>query len=82
MLYCIVKFAKFNIGETAKTVFLITVYSAAMSAVVIALRAFISWIIPGQFYIESLIIVFICASAGGFLSFIRTNEWTYLAYSW
>ncbi|UNP83333.1 putative polysaccharide biosynthesis protein [Bacillus mycoides] len=75
MLYCIVKFAKFKIGETAKTVFLITIYSAAMSAVVIVLRAFISWIIPGQSYVESLIIVFICASAGGlvYLLFVLTS---------
>lgn len=75
MLYCIVKFAKFKIGETAKTVFLITIYSAAMFAVVIALRAIISWIIPGQSYIESLIIVFICAAAGGlvYLLFVLTS---------
>nr|MBU6864005.1 polysaccharide biosynthesis C-terminal domain-containing protein [Streptococcus oralis] len=46
MLYCIIKFAKFKIGETAKTVLLITIYSAAMSAVVIALKAILKCMIP------------------------------------
>lgn len=45
MLYCIIKFAKFKIGETAKTVLLITIYSAAMSAVVIALKTILKWMI-------------------------------------
>ncbi|MDL2418441.1 polysaccharide biosynthesis C-terminal domain-containing protein [Bacillus shihchuchen] len=69
MLYCIVKFAKFKIGETAKTVFLITIYSAAMSAVVMALKAILTWLIPGQSYIESLLIVVICGAAGGSFTF-------------
>ncbi|PED09625.1 putative polysaccharide biosynthesis protein [Bacillus pseudomycoides] len=75
MLYCIVKFAKFDIAETAKTVFLITIYSAAMSAVVIGLKAMIGWLIPGQPYIESLLIVIICGVVGGivYLTFVLTS---------
>jgi len=75
MLYCIVKFAKFDIAETAKTVFLITIYSAAMSAVVIGLKAIIGWLIPGQPYIESLLIVIICGVVGGivYLTFVLTS---------
>ena len=75
MLYCIIKFAKFKIGETAKTVLLITIYSAAMSAVVIALKAILKWLIPGQSYIESLLIVCICGVAGGlvYLLFVLTS---------
>ncbi|MBC6974741.1 polysaccharide biosynthesis protein [Bacillus sp. Xin] len=69
MLYCIVKFTKFDIAETAKTVFLIIIYSAAMSAVVIGLKAIIGWLIPGQPYIESLLIVIICGAVGGFVYF-------------
>lgn len=75
MLYCIIKFAKFKIGETAKTVLLITIYSAAMSAVVIALKAILKWMIPGQSYMESLLIVFICGAVGGivYLLFVLTS---------
>ena len=75
MLYCIVKFAKFKIGETAKTVFLITIYSAAMSAVVMALKAILTWLIPGQTYMESLLIVVICGAVGGlvYLLFVLTS---------
>ncbi|MED3382805.1 polysaccharide biosynthesis protein [Bacillus tropicus] len=75
MLYCIVKFAKFKIDETAKTVFLITIYSAAMSAVVMALKVILTWLIPGQSYIESLLIVVICGAAGGivYLLFVLTS---------
>jgi len=72
MLYYIVKFAKFDIAETAKTVFLITIYSAAMSAVVMGLKAIVGWLIPGQPYIESLLIVIICGAVGGlvYLTFV------------
>lgn len=75
MLYCIVKFAKFKMGETVKTVFLITIYSAAMSAVVMALKAILTWLIPGQSYMESLLIVVICGAVGGivYLLFILTS---------
>ncbi|EMA6343230.1 oligosaccharide flippase family protein [Bacillus cytotoxicus] len=75
MLYCIVKFAKFDIKETVKTVCLILIYSSAMSAIVIALKAMIGWFIPGQPYIESLLIVIICGVAGGFvyLLFVLTS---------
>ncbi|OON42259.1 polysaccharide biosynthesis protein, partial [Klebsiella pneumoniae] len=75
MLYCIVKFAKFKMGETVKTVFLITIYSAAMSAVVMALKAILTWLIPGQSYMESLLIVVICGAVGGivYLLFVLTS---------
>ncbi len=75
MLYCIVKFAKFDIKETIKTVCLIIIYSGAMSAIVMALKAMIGWFIPGQSYIESLLIVIICGVVGGFvyLLFVLTS---------
>ncbi|MEN1935190.1 polysaccharide biosynthesis protein [Paenibacillus sp. 102] len=75
MLYYIVKFAKFDIRETAKTVFLITIYSTAMSAVVMGLKAIVGWLIPGQSYIESLLIVIVCGAVGGivYLAFVSTS---------
>ena len=46
-----------------------------MSAVVIALKAILKWLIPGQSYIESLLIVCICGVAGGlvYLLFVLTS---------
>ncbi|WP_020060505.1 putative polysaccharide biosynthesis protein [Bacillus sp. 123MFChir2] len=69
MLYCIVKYTKFNIVKTSKTILLITIYSAAMSAVVVGAKTLLKWLIPGQSYIESLIIVVVCGSLGGIVYF-------------
>ncbi|MGR5908133.1 hypothetical protein ACT7DL_19165 [Bacillus paranthracis] len=55
--------------ETAKTIFLITIYSAAMSAVVMALKSILTWLIPGQTYMESLLIVVICGAVEGLFTF-------------
>ena len=46
-----------------------------MSAVVMALKAILTWLIPGQSYIESLLIVVICGVAGGivYLLFVLTS---------
>ena len=52
-----------------------------MSAVVMALKAILTWLIPGQSYIESLLIVVICGFAGDCLPFIRINKWTCFTYS-
>lgn len=46
-----------------------------MSAVVIGLKSIIQWLIPGQPYIESLLIVIICGVIGGlvYLTFVFTS---------
>ena len=45
-----------------------------MSAVVMALKAILTWLIPGQSYIESLLIVVICGFAGiVYLLFVLTS---------
>lgn len=46
-----------------------------MSAVVIALKVILKWVIPGQSYIESLLIVLICGAVGGvvYLLFVLTS---------
>lgn len=46
-----------------------------MSAVVMALKAILTWLIPGQSYIESLLIVVICGAVGGlvYLLFVLTS---------
>ena len=75
MLYCIVKYAKFNIVKTGKTILLITIYSAAMSAVVVGSKTLLKWLIPGQLYLESLVIVAVCSNLGGlvYFAFVYTS---------
>ena len=46
-----------------------------MSAVVMALKSILTWLIPGQTYMESLLIVVICGAVGGlvYLLFVLTS---------